>query len=140
MKFIRELTIIMIFVLVIFGNIKITIAQSDVDAPDIEYITIDKHDVSVDDVITVTLRATDETGIAYVGGTLGTPEIVFVGSGDGNYIYVYPKPQEDGTHKATITINSNTKNGEYKFSNCKIKDTLGNYTTYYSKDIDSSEL
>ena len=98
---------------------------ADNKAPVIESITIDKHDVTVGDTVTVTATITDESGIKnfpYIGFYMTESQVHTMDL----------KPQGDNIYKGSITITEDFVNGAYPAKWCNLEDIYSNGSTDYS--------
>ena len=105
----------------------VTGAEEDNEAPVIQSITIDKHDVTAGDTVTVTAVITDESGIK------DFPYIGFYKTGSQAHTMEL-KPQGNNIYKGSITITEDFVNGIYPVGWCNLVDIHSNGSTDYSFD------
>ena len=103
----------------------VTGAKEDNEAPIIQSITLDKHDVTVGDTVTVTAEITDESGVKnfpYIGFYMTESQVHTMDL----------KPQENNIYKGSITITEDFVNGTYPAKWCNLEDIHSNGSTDYS--------
>ena len=98
-------------------------AQTDNAAPVVESIELDKTDVTVGDVVTITVKITDESGVK------GTPSIGYYSDSSPTYTTILTKQGND-IYKGTIAITDQLANGEYYIQWLMVRDIYGNGKIY----------
>ncbi len=106
-------------------HFKVNGGITDVTGPTVESITIDKTEVSVGDTITVTMRATDESGIT-TGEGKNYVAFKMPGGSSIPTKTVYLTKQEDGTYQGSIKVTDDFYAGWYEFFYAVVYDTVGN--------------
>lgn len=104
--------------------------ESTVDsaAPKIDTITTSKKRATINEVVDLIVKCKDNlSGVE--GGY-----VKLYHEGSGQYFTYYLTKVDDTTFKASININKNTFNGEYKVYSSYIKDNYGNYLQDYYHD------
>ena len=103
-------------------------AQTDNTAPVLENIEIDKKEVTAGDVITITAKITDESGLKE------NPRIAFYGDDSATYATELISQGND-IYKGTITVTDNFVNGQYPAQWLRVYDLYGNTKLYNFQNI-----
>ena len=133
MRSIKKIVTILICCLVMLSNMSIGKASTDNKGPEVLSISIDKHEVTVGDTITITMELSDESGIS--NEFLYCPTIRFRNVENGTTKEIYcDKMVEEGTFQGSYTVTEESVDGNYTFYSATVYDTLKNQYNLLIKD------
>ena len=115
-------------------------ATPDYEAPQIEFVTVDKKNAVPGDTVTITVKAIDDiSGVEYLYAPIVETNSFFSGNGWPDHLVIDWQKVSEGVYQAQYTVGQYDENGSYAIRYIDVVDRAGNMFTYYNSNLYPNE-